>query len=223
VNGERSVNEQNGVDVEHGEPVRRRLTRAQTKARTREQLLRAAARVFARKGFAGASVEEIAESAGYSIGALYSNFHSKEQLFLELLTARTRPGGAYSDEVIAAVGDGAADPVAALSRLLAAVADADTDFMALQAEFWLYAVRNPVAMEAFAGWQREQAAAMESLVAAALRSCDVTGDVPVEAVTTLVFGLFQGLVRQRRVDRDTVPEELFAQGLRWLFAGLRSD
>jgi len=40
------------------------------------------------EGFAGASVEEIAESAGYSTGALYSNFDSKEQLFLELLSAR---------------------------------------------------------------------------------------------------------------------------------------
>ena len=69
-------------------PRRQRLTRAEAKARTREQLLDAAARTFARKGYAGASVEEIAESAGYSIGALYSNFASKEQLFLELMAAR---------------------------------------------------------------------------------------------------------------------------------------
>ncbi|MGN5382476.1 TetR family transcriptional regulator [Streptomyces lasalocidi] len=51
------------MNAEQGEPVRRRLTRAEAKARTRRLLLDAAARVFARKGFAGASVEEIAESA----------------------------------------------------------------------------------------------------------------------------------------------------------------
>src|SRR5919108_3500916 len=67
---------------------RRRLTRAESKARTRELLLDSAARTFARKGFAGASVEEIAESAGFSIGAVYSNFGGKEELFLELLSAR---------------------------------------------------------------------------------------------------------------------------------------
>ena len=72
-------------------PRRQRLTRAEAKARTRQQLLDAAARTFARKGYAGASVEEIAESAGYSTGALYSNFASKEQLFLELMSARAEP------------------------------------------------------------------------------------------------------------------------------------
>src|ERR1035438_2954546 len=84
------------VNEERGLP--RRLTRAETRARTREQLLDAAAFVFARKGFAGASVEEIAESAGYSTGALYSNFESKEQLFLELLSARRSRGIARSEE-----------------------------------------------------------------------------------------------------------------------------
>jgi AcrR family transcriptional regulator len=66
---------------------RRRLTRAEAKARTRQLLLEAAASVFASKGFAGASVEEIAEAAGFSIGAVYSNFGSKEELFLELSQA----------------------------------------------------------------------------------------------------------------------------------------
>ena len=65
-----------------------RLTRAQSQARTRQQLLDAAAKVFARKGVAGASVEEIAEAAGYSVGALYSNFEGKDQLLVELLVAQ---------------------------------------------------------------------------------------------------------------------------------------
>ena len=79
-------------------PRRRRLTRAEAKNRTRQLLLDAAAQVFARKGFAGASVEEIAEAAGYSIGAVYSNFGSKEQLFLEL-------SAAYRSDLIAQAAD----------------------------------------------------------------------------------------------------------------------
>ena len=74
------------------QPVRQRLTRAEAKARTREQLLDAAAQVFAQRGYAGASVDEIAEAAGYSAGALYSNFNGKEQLFLELMSERRSQG-----------------------------------------------------------------------------------------------------------------------------------
>lgn len=58
------------------------MTRAQTQARTRERLLTAAADVFARRGFQAATVEEIAARAGYSHGAVYSNFAGKEDLFL---------------------------------------------------------------------------------------------------------------------------------------------
>ncbi len=61
-----------------------RLTREQSRAQTRERLLASAAVVFSREGYAGASVDRIAEEAGYSKGALYSNFASKDELFFEL-------------------------------------------------------------------------------------------------------------------------------------------
>lgn len=64
------------------------LTRAEKKARTRRALLDAAAKVFVAHGFLGASVEMIASEAGYTRGAFYSNFSSKEQLFAELLQDR---------------------------------------------------------------------------------------------------------------------------------------
>lgn len=62
-----------------------RLTREQSRMRTRERILASAAIVFTREGYAGASVDRIAEEAGYSKGALYSNFVSKDVLFLELV------------------------------------------------------------------------------------------------------------------------------------------
>jgi AcrR family transcriptional regulator len=60
------------------------MTRAETQAQTREDLLAAAARVFRRRGYEGASITEIADEAGYSHGAVYSNFDGKEDLFLAL-------------------------------------------------------------------------------------------------------------------------------------------
>jgi AcrR family transcriptional regulator len=66
----------------------KRLTRKEKQAQTREQLLDAAERVFLRRGLQGSSVEEIAAEAGFTRGAFYSNFKSKDELFVELLHAR---------------------------------------------------------------------------------------------------------------------------------------
>jgi AcrR family transcriptional regulator len=63
---------------------RRRMTRAESQAQTRADLIGAAARVFKRRGYERASVAEIADEAGYSHGAVYSNFEGKEDLFLAL-------------------------------------------------------------------------------------------------------------------------------------------
>ena len=62
-----------------------RLTRAESQARTRQALLDAAGAVFVERGLHRTSVEAIAERAGYTRGAFYSNFASKEELFVELL------------------------------------------------------------------------------------------------------------------------------------------
>src|SRR5438094_7884516 len=66
----------------------RRRTHAERRAETRQALIDAAARVFVERGFVGASVEAIAEQSGYTRGAFYSNFASKEELFAELLQQR---------------------------------------------------------------------------------------------------------------------------------------
>ena len=65
-----------------------RRTQAERRAQTRAKLLKAAGAVFARRGYHEATLEEIAERAGLSKGALYYNFASKEDLFLALLKTR---------------------------------------------------------------------------------------------------------------------------------------
>src|SRR4051794_40496154 len=60
------------------------LTRRERQEQTRDRLLDAAAKVFARRGYHQASLEEIAAEGGYSTGAVYSNFSGKEELFLAL-------------------------------------------------------------------------------------------------------------------------------------------
>ncbi len=205
------------ADADH--TPKRRPTRAEAKARTRQLLLDAAARTYARKGFAAASVEEIAEAAGFSIGAVYSNFGSKERLFVELLKERASQQVSRATEIVAEAQHGD-DPVPALGRLLANAADKDPDFAPLQAEFWLYAVRNPPLLETLAEELRGPRSELASLMAKALSHIGAPETVSADAVATIAIALFQGLVRQRRIDSASVPDELLGQAMRWLFAGI---
>jgi AcrR family transcriptional regulator len=94
---------------------KRRLTREESKARTRYELLRAASRLFLRNGFVATSLADIAEEAGLTKGAVYSNFESKEDLFLALLDGDSegRPYAAQEElapsDLSGVTGDTAAD------------------------------------------------------------------------------------------------------------------
>lgn len=212
-------------------PVRKRLTRAEAKARTRGLLLDAAAQTFARKGFAASSVEEIAEAAGFSIGALYSNFSGKEDLFLELAATYNSDRIAEAAKMLSGDGGDSGDgrdsgdrrlTPADMGRLLTAAADNDTDFALLQAEFWLYAARNPQALGAMAERMRQPRQSLETLIAGMLDRQRVPPEATAGAVATIVAALFDGLARQRRLDPAQVPDELFGLALRWLFTGIDS-
>jgi AcrR family transcriptional regulator len=208
-------------------PRPKRLTRAEAKARTRELLLDAASEVFASKGLAGASVEEIAERAGFSIGALYSNFSGKEELFLELMAHRASERVADTAQLLTE-GRGqeqglARQPWQALGQQMIDTADKNMDLAPLQAEFWLYAVRHPAAMGAFAARVRKRREPLERLLAGEF---DHEGgvypdDLPAR-VAIVISALFQGMVRQRRIDPENVPPELYGDALCWLFTGIRT-
>ena len=201
---------------------RQRLTKAEAKARTRELLLEAAAHTFAQKGFAGASVDEIAEAAGYTVGALYSNFGSKEGLFVELMRSRADDRVNEAIQIVSEGDAGEGSRLRALGQLLVNVADKDVDFAPLEAEFWLYAVRHREAVQNLA-LLRPPHDAMRPMIEKALRRRGRDKDVSADAVTTVVRALFQGLVRQRRLNPDSVPEELFGQALHWLFTGIEAS
>jgi len=79
-----------------------RLTREQSRARTRARLLDSARELVAREGYENATIDQIAEEAGYSKGAFYSNFASKEDLFLELLETHA---GQDVEELNSLIGD----------------------------------------------------------------------------------------------------------------------
>ena len=209
--------------MEAGAP-RQRLTRAEAKAQTRRRLLDSAARVFAEKGFGGATLEEIAEAAGYSTGAMYANFGGKEQLFMEVVAEHRSRAASRRIEQVSQILDDAlatgADPFDALTGMFVKAADRERELAPLQAEFWLYAVRNPAARKVIADSLSDQADELEPVLARVLERLGAAPDATPREVTVVVLALFQGLARRRRLDQAAVPEDLLARALRWLLRGL---
>src|SRR5262245_20986790 len=117
--------------------IRRRLTRQENKEVTRMRLVEAAARLFLRKGFEDASVDEISETAGYSRGAFYSNFKDKEQVFLAVIDRR-RPKAL--DEIFQQVSE-PAEQIAAVREWFSNQWRLK-DFIALRLEFSRRAFRD---------------------------------------------------------------------------------
>src|ERR1700752_3250972 len=118
------------------------LTRKERQEQTREQLVAAAARVFARRGYHKATVDEIAAEAGFSTGAVYSNFDGKEELFLAIADPQVQVRVAEIEAVAdAAEGKGYAGAEAA--DQFRTFLEADPDWPLLFYEFWSLSVRNP--------------------------------------------------------------------------------
>jgi AcrR family transcriptional regulator len=122
-------------------PVKPPRTRP-TRVEVRERILDAASKVFAAEGFAGATIDAIGQAAGFTKGAVYSNFDSKDELFLALLDREFERRGAQ----IATALEGDGDTAAAARHLSRSVLDSvhdHADYYVLFVEYWLRAVRDP--------------------------------------------------------------------------------
>jgi AcrR family transcriptional regulator len=120
---------------------RKRLTREESRDQTRERLLEAGAQIIAKKGLAGSSVEDIAAHAGYTRGAFYSNFDSKNDLFIELLKRDHKDIQEGLQQILDA-GLSKQDMQTQLSAFYIQAYCGDTSF-ALWAEARLCALRDP--------------------------------------------------------------------------------
>lgn len=180
----------------------------------------AAAETFARKGYAAASVDEIAELAGFSVGAVYSNFAGKEQLFAELMAERGADRVEWVAQTLHSARGRTDTALAEVGRMLIAVADKNIESAALQTEFWLHAVRNPDTMQILAAGSDRTVGLLRDVLADVLVQHGVDDTVTPESFTVVVLALFQGLIRQRRIDPSRVSEDLFGQALTWQLAGM---
>ena len=123
------------------------LTPERRRQQTRQHLLAAAAEVFARRGYHEANLEEIAATAGFSKGAVYSNFTSKEDLFLSLTEAHVTETLERVQAMLASSDIPAGDRLDEFVRLAAENFERERASSTLYMEFWLYASRHPAARE----------------------------------------------------------------------------
>jgi AcrR family transcriptional regulator len=142
----------------------KRLNREESQARTRSLLIEAARREIISKGFAVASVRDIAEAAGFSQGAFYSNFPDKEAILLELVQQHQAEERAKIEAALGhAQGDGA-KAMAGIERWAATI-NSDPGFSVLAIELQLQALRSPSFAQGYNDLNRRHRRALGALVA----------------------------------------------------------
>lgn len=198
----------------------KRLTRDERKAETRERLLAAAGRVFARRGYQAAAVDEVADEAGFSTGALYSNFDGKEDLFLAVLER-------HISNQVAELSDAVAERPTVDERarggaeVWMAFLEREPELVMLFMEFWAFAVRNPHVRTRFAARYAEVRAAVSEIIEKGALELGVELAIPAEQLATAIDALADGFALQKLADPDAVPDELFGTVLSLLLEGAR--
>lgn len=200
----------------------KRLSREESRAQTKERLLDAAEELFVSRGVNGTSVEQIAELAGFSRGAFYSNFEGRHELVLALLERRTeRELGE-----VAALGENAASFAEVIERLREfnrRRAEHLEQWFALRIELLLYALRNPEVRPLLARREYLARQALAGGIAEILSRYGVAPPADPAFLGLIVHALEDGLLIQRLIApegtslqdsalQDVAPQSIAFQG-----------
>jgi AcrR family transcriptional regulator len=199
----------------------KRLSRSEQQEQTRERLLDAALVLFVERGIDATSIEEVAASAGFSRGAFYSNFATKQDLvmavsrwFLDVLHAAARPGGADAP-------DDTGEAYKERLERLRPVAHGGADVFL--AEMALYAIRHPESQEEMAALHQAQLVPAMEFMRAQLQKAGVKKPAAVsyETLANIMQALTFGLEFMSKVDPAIEPARTLEIATRALLNGLR--
>jgi AcrR family transcriptional regulator len=196
-------------------PVRKRLTRQESQARTRTLLLEVATAEFLAHGYTGTSLERIAELAGFSKGAVYGNFAGKEELCLAVLENHFFAQLQAFVGEFAAGGDTIEDRLAVLERWLEMLLSED-DWQVLAVEFAVHTRRNPTIQQQLAERERMVRAAITALLSQQIKQLGVKPVLPPEQLGIVLVSVVGGITVQRLLD-PTIPASLVTDAVRALF------
>jgi AcrR family transcriptional regulator len=196
-----------------------RLTRKESQARTRSKLLEAAGKVFACRGLERATVDEVAGEAGYTKGAFYANFKSKEELFLAMLDERFGQRLEEIDRVLASgasVEDQARQAGQDFSEYLAT----DPGWSRLFFEFAVQAMRDEEFRQELVTRHRT----IRSRIAEGFKAhTDTIGGeppIPAEVVAMMTYAMADGFALARILEPEDIPDDMFGSMLAVFFTGL---
>lgn len=194
------------------------MTVATTRSRqaTRERMLDAAAVVLAREGIQGASVEHICEQAGFTRGAFYSNFSSKDELVMALferervaMLARMREAADPTD----LLGRDLADVFATIMDRFMVLQPPDRDWYLAHAEFELRGVRDDEVGRAFNEAWRDIKSQVEELIESVLAQFGLRLTIDLGHAATVLMGTYDNALRESLIERREIDHELLRRTL----------
>jgi AcrR family transcriptional regulator len=172
------------------------------RAPTHARLVEAATKVVARRGFHAATVDEIAEEAGFSVGALYSNFDGKDDVFLAVFDGHMR----WYDQRLAEAAN-TADPTRAFQDWMDALME-DPEQLLIFIEFWAYAVRRPKLRRSFAARMAEIRSEMAAALEQRARTTGNDLQIPAETLAVVLLATVRGLAIEKLADAGAVDDSV---------------
>jgi AcrR family transcriptional regulator len=198
--------------------MKRTLTRQEKQAKTRSALLSSAAKLICRKGITEASIDDVAADAGYTKGAFYANFKSKEELFLVMLDEKY---AAELERLEANLpGEGApAEEVRASAEDFIRFAWADSEWPKLYFEFTTYAARNPEFREELATRNRAMRERIAEIFRHWAEGLPSESPIPYEDVAMMLHWMVDGFLMGRLIE-PSLSEELYVTMVATFFKGV---
>jgi AcrR family transcriptional regulator len=187
-------------------PVAERWTRQRRLQHTRDVLLDAAGEVFAKRGFGGAALEDIAEAAGYTRGAIYSHFGTKEELFLAVIERHLLRFLNGFEDIIGAFESLADLDVAQFAERWRELTIAGSDSAALGYEFSLFLLRNPGARERLAAKREETIQSLADYIGTNIARLGGTLTIPADALARVLIASHDAVTINAHLDGKDLYE-----------------
>lgn len=199
-----------------------RPTRKEQQARTRAALLRSATKVMAEKGLQAATIADIAADAGFTKGAFYANFATKDELLLAVLDQTFRRALGDIEGAVEAGAEVADQARGAGDAWLAQLAG-EPGGGRLYLELMVHATRDEAFREAYVVRLRAMRARVTAIYEAQAEALGLTPSFPLSDAARMTQAMAGGVALARLIEPDSVGDDFFGTMLVLFFAGLRAS
>lgn len=202
--------------------VRRRLTQEERKTETRQLLIESAVETFAQLGFHGASVDKIAEYAGFSKGAFYAHFNSKEELFLTILKQQMHLHVNNIHQVIDQQ-HSFSHFIETMDEYFLSVRQENRIWSMLNMEFLLYALREESVRNKWSKMITESVEQISKNLEKLMSKENHESSLSADEMAWTILSLENGMAIFYFISKDRVPLNLYGKALQNLLLPTRQE